>query len=202
MTHPIRNATLLLALAVLFALPVVADHHEKDKGAPDQAAMMAAMNAAMTPGEHHEFLAGMEGEWTYSSTMWMDPSQPPMKTSGQSTKAMIMGGRYLQERSSGNMMGMTFNGRGVTGYDNVLGQFTNTWIDNMGTGVMITHGQRDGNTLSLKGEMTEPMSRQPMAVRLVTQVVDADHHHFELYMTMAGAPELKSMEIDYVRKSE
>ncbi len=202
MTHPTRNATLLLALGILVALPILADHHEKSEGAPDMAEAMAAMNEAMTPGEHHEFLASLAGEWTYTSTMWMDPSQPPMKTSGESEKSMILGGRYLQERSSGNMMGMTFNGRGVTGFDNLAGNYVNTWIDNMGTGVLITQGQRDGKTLTMKGEMTDPMSRQAMKVRMVTSVIDADHHHFDFYIAVPGGEELKSMEIDYARKAE
>ncbi len=202
MTQLIRPATLLLACAVLFALPVLADHHEKPEAAPDMAMVMEAMNKAMAPGEHHDFLAGMVGEWTYTSTMWMDPSQPPMKTSGKATKSMILGGRYLQDSASGEMMGMAFHGRGVTGYDNVQKQFVSTWIDNMGTGVMVSHGQRDGNTLTLEGEMADPMSGQMMNVRMVTRVVDADRHLLEMYMVLPDAPDLKSMEIEYVRKSE
>ena len=204
MRQSTRHTALLLALGVLLALPVLADGVQ-DKAAeepagPDMAAMEEAMTKAKTPGEPHRFLASLAGEWTYTSKMWMDPSQPPMESAGDSTKTMIMGGRYLQEEAGGEFMGDTFSGRGVTGCDNTTGHFVNTWIDNMGTSIIYSQGQRDGNTLTLQGEYADPMTGQTMKVRSVTRIVDEDHHVFEYYMTMPGADEVKTMELSYGRK--
>ena len=71
----------------------------------------------------------------------------------------------------------------------------------MVTTVAIARGQRDGDTLEMHGEYLDPMSGQTMKTRYVTRVVDKDHHTFEYFMTMPGAPEFKSMEIHYSRKS-
>ena len=200
MEHPIRRFTLLLAFTALFALPVAGDDTEtRAAEAPDMAAGMEAMQKAAAPGENHEFLAGLEGDWSFASKVWMAPGQPPMESAGKSTKSMIMGGRYLQEKVEGSMMGNTFHGLGVTAYDNTAGEFINTWFDDMSTSIAVARGQRDGDTLTMHGEYLDPMSKQTMKVRYVTRVVDADHHVFEYFMTMPGAPEMKSMEIAYSR---
>lgn len=70
----------------------------------------------------------------------------------------------------------------------------------MRAGLDERRGERDGDTLTLKGELLDPMSKQPADVRLVTRVVGKDHHVFEMYMTLQGVPEFKMMQIDYVRE--
>ena len=200
MEHPIRRFTLLLAFTALIALPAMADDTETPAAeAPDMAAAMEAMQKAAAPGENHEFLADLEGDWSSASKVWMAPGQPPMESTGKSTKTMIMGGRYLRESFEGSMMGNTFHGLGVTAYDNTAGEFITTWLDDMSTSIAIARGQRDGDTLTMHGEYLDPMSGQTMKVRYVTRVVDTDHHFFEYFMTMPGAPEVKSMEIAYSR---
>ena len=190
---------MLLVLALL-ALPALADGSETHGAeAPDMEAAMAAMQKAATPGAHHEFLAGFEGEWNFTMKVWMEPGAPPTESPGKSTKAMIMGGRFLQEDSQGSVMDNTFQGRGVTAFDNTAGEFINTWIDSMGTTIAIARGQRDGDTLEMHGEYLDPMSQQMMKVRYVTRKVDDDKHVFHYFMTMPGAPEQKSMEIEYTR---
>ncbi len=200
-----RNYTLLLAISALCALPALvggADAQGTEGSAEglDMAAAEAAMKQAATPGENHRFLAGLEGEWTFASTLWMAPDQPPVKGQGKSKKTMIMDGRYLQEETEGNMMGRSFHGSGITAFDNTAGEFINTWIDNMGTTIAIVRGRRDGNGLEMHGEYLDPMIKKMLKVRYVTRIVDQDHYVFEYYMTVPGAPEFKSMEIEYTRK--
>ncbi len=204
MEHPTRRFALLLALAALLALPALADDtetHQAPEMAPEMAAAMEVYQKAATPGENHEFLAGLAGDWQFTSTVWMAPGQPPMESEGKSTKTMIMGGRYLREKVKGSMMGNTFQGVGVTAFDNTAGEFINTWFDDMSTSIAVARGQRDGDTLTMHGEYLDPMSKQTMKVRYVTRKVDADHHVFQYFMTMPGEPEFKSMEIAYSRRA-
>ncbi len=171
-------------------------------GAPDMDAAAAAMDAATQPGESHAFLAGMEGSWTVTTRIWTIPGQPPETSEGASKKRMIMGGRYLQDQTHTKMMGSPFAGFGVTGFDNATSEFVATWIDNMSTTIVVSKGQRDGDTLNLTGSFLDPVSSQKVAMRQVTRVIDADRHIFELYMTMPGLKEQKSMEMEYVRAKE
>jgi hypothetical protein len=100
------------------------------------------------------------------------------------------------------MNGMPFNGVGVTGFDNVIGKYVWTWIDNMGTGIMTGVGTADasGKVLTMIGTMNDPMTGKPSKSRMVTTIIDDDHHTFEMFGTPPGGKkEVKMMTIDYVR---
>jgi len=169
----------------------------------DQEAAMKAWQDYMTPGDVHKMLAKSDGKWTHQSTMWMDPSAPPMKSSGTCMNKMIMGGRYQLSNYTGTMMGKPFEGMGLLGYDNKKQTFTSTWIDNMGTGTMTMEGTWDDatKTISFKGTCVDPMSGQDMPVREEFTIVDDNHHKMEMYQTMGGK-ENKMMEIVFTRAAK
>lgn len=182
-------------------LKVAAQEAEAPEGL-DTAAMEEAWLATMSPGEPHEWLAQMAGEWTFETSMWMNPSAPPTKSTGESTKTMIMEGRYLQEEMKGEMMGRPFTGRGITGFDNVTQEVVGSWIDNMSTGLAIVRGQIDPETkrVEVRGEMKEPASGETLELRMVTSVADENHHTFEYFLVLPDGNEMKQMEIHYTRK--
>jgi len=172
-------------------------------GAADQQAMMEKMTKAATPGPQHEMLKKMAGEWNAKVTSQMDPSQPAQVENSTSTQTMLMDGRYCQEVVSGQMMGQPFSGMGLTGYDNVLGKYVSTWNDNLGTGIMTSTGTADasGKVITWVGVMSDPMTGKASKERMVTTIVDNDHHTFEMYGTPPGGKkEMKMMTIEYSRK--
>jgi hypothetical protein len=168
----------------------------------DSAAMEAAWKATMSPGEPHQWLEKMAGDWTFETSMWMNPEAPPEKSTGEAKKSMIMEGRYLQEEMSGEMMGLPFTGRGIIGFDNVTQEVVASWIDNMSTGLATTRGKIDteNQRMVAHGEMAEPVSGNTMQLKMVTSVVDHDHHTFEYYVVLPDGHEMKQMEIHYTRK--
>lgn len=200
MRPALRTFTFLTAIGILLPIPALAEDSKPHGADPETAAMMEVLAKAAAPGEHHRFLAALAGDWEFTSRVWMDPSQPPMKSTGSSKKTMILGGRYLQEEVAGELMGSAFNGRGLTAYDNVAGEFISTWIDSMATSITVARGQRQDDTVTLHGKLLDPMSQQTMKVRQITHVVDADHHVFQYFVTAPGDAEFKSMEIEYERK--
>jgi hypothetical protein len=188
----------LAALGMLVTAPVFAAD-----APPDQKAMMEKMTKAATPGAPHAMLAKMAGEWTATVKFQMDPSQPWQEATGASVVTVLMDGRYIQEANTSVMMGMPFSGMGVTGYDNVLGKYVSTWIDNMGTGIMTSTGSADasGKVITWNGVMSDPVTGKAAKARMITTVMDDNHHTFEMYSTPPGAKkEMKTMSIDYVRK--
>ena len=54
---------------------------------------------------------------------------------------------------------------------------------------------------AMHGEMLDPMSGQTLKLRMVSRMISDDKEVFEYYMTPPGMPEMKQMEIVYVRKS-
>jgi len=161
--------------------------------------MMKAWQESMTPGPMHEMLANRVGEWKAEVTMWMDPSQPPETSEATTVTESMLGGRYFKSTHTGMMMGEPFEGFEISGYDNVKKEFFNVWMDNMGTGIMVSTGTYDEatNTLTFTGEMTDPMGNV-MNTREVIVPGDKDHSTFEMYVDMGGN-EIKTMEIKYTR---
>ncbi len=162
--------------------------------------MMKVWQEYMTPGDEHKMLADAVGDWEGDITMWMDPSQPPQTYKGTAKYQTILGGRYVEGIYGGEMMGMPFEGRDISGYDKAKKLFFSFWIDNMGTGSMYLEGtyDKENKTLNLAGESFDAMGNK-MKVREVMKTIDKDHSTFEMYMDM-GQGEMKSMEIKYTRK--
>lgn len=107
---------------------------DKQEGKMDQA--MEVYRKLGTPVAPHKLLASMVGSWTARSRTWMRPDTPPMEWMGSSEQKMFLGGRYLQQEFSGEMMGSLYNGIGFTGYDNHTQKYVSTWMDSMSTGIM------------------------------------------------------------------
>ena len=167
----------------------------------EQQAMMDKMTKAATPGPQHEMLKKLAGDWNAKVRFQMDPSQPWQESQSTATVTTLMDGRYSQEVTSGQVMGQPFSGMGITGYDNVLGKFVSTWIDNMGTGIMTSQGTMSGKVITWVGTMSDPVTGKTTKSRMVTTIVDDDHHTFDMYTVPPGAKkEMKTMSIEYSRK--
>ena len=163
---------------------------------------MKAWMDYMTPGETHKMLANSVGDWTAKITHWMMPGVEPTVSEGTSMVEMILGGRYQKEVNRGNMMGMEFEGISMVAFDNASKEFISTWIDNMGTGVMISKGKYNEETkkVEMKGTYVDPMTGNEEPFRQTLEVVDNDHHLFEMFMYYEGQ-EFKTLVVESTRKS-
>ena len=192
-----------LAAVALFATAPAFAADSPPAMSAEQQAMMEKMTKAATPGPQHEQMKKWAGDWNAKVKFQMDPSQPWQESQSTSTITLLMDGRYCQEVVSGQMMGAPFNGMGITGYDNVLGKYVSTWIDNMGTGVMTSQGTADasGKVITFVGTSSDPVTGKPAKVRMVSTIVDDDHHTLDMYsVPPGGKKEMKTMTIEYSRK--
>lgn len=167
----------------------------------DSVAEMKAWEAYMTPGDAHKMMADEAGSWANEMTFWHDANSPAEKAASTAEIKMIMGGRYQESNYKGSMMGMPFEGRGTLAYDNATKEYTSTWIDNMGTGMMVMKGKMnaDGKSMELNGEMVDPMDNKPMKCREVYTMVDAKTRKMEMFCSGKGS-EYKMMEIVMKKK--
>ena len=201
-----------LVALLLVALPAVADHHQagsEEHGemegememSAEEAAMMAAWQKAMTPGEPHANLAGLAGDYHFEIKTWMDPEAPPMVSTGTAHREMPMGGRILVEEVEATVMGQPFKGHGETGYDNVKGEYWSTWTDNMSTGLMVSYGKWDDEAggLVMHAEYVDVMTGETKNARMVSEVHDDGTEHFSWYDKTADG-EQKTMAITYTKK--
>ena len=171
--------------------------------------MMQMMMANMKLNENHKLLGELAGNWSYTARMWMDPSAPPVEGKGTATRKAEMGGRYYVADASGSvpmpgpdgkMQQMQFKGRATEAYDNVKQKFVSSWIDNMGTGIMLSEGTYDPatKTFTYLSEY-EPAPGMKTKIRETIKITDKNHHLMEWFEQRGGA-EVKTMEIAYTRK--
>ncbi len=183
-----------LAIASMMVITAAAVAQD-EKSAEANPAEMAAWMAAMTPGEHHEHMKKLAGNFDYTIKMWMDPSAAPTESTGKRSAEMVLGGRYLHETYSGSVMGMPFEGVGLLGYDNVGKQYVSTWVDNMSTGLMTGHGTCSKDGWAMTSESLDPVTGKPVTSRTKTSMPDADTIVMEMFMSGEDGKEYKSMEI-------
>jgi len=195
--------TAALCACTLLATAAFGQDKPKDPAAaaPDMKAMEEAMTKAATPGPNHKLLDRAVGDFTYTIKMWMAPGAPPMESTGTSHAEWILGGRYVQGTVKGDMMGMAFEGRSTDGYDNVLKKFVNTWVDNMGTGIMTGTGTCDdsGKVCTMNLEGSDPMSGGTVKSKTVTTYMD-NGYKMEMFMVGPDGSEMKNMELVATKK--
>lgn len=148
---------------------------------------MKQMMALAQPGEHHKAMDRLVGDWKTSVKMYMG-SADPTTSIGSASYQWILGGRYMQEKHTGNIGGMPFEGLGITGYDNAKDEYFNVWFDNMGTGVMHLTGHRsdDGDGITFMGTTFDPMLKKDTTVREEIRWQDDRHFTFTMYMPVLG----------------
>ena len=162
----------------------------------DSAAMDAAWKKYATPGESHKLLADEVGKWNCEMTFWMAPGAPPEKSTSVADVKMILGGRYQETTYKGKVMGQDFEGKATVSHNNANGEITSTFIDNMGTGMMVAMGTYDApsKTINLRGEMVNMMDGKKTPYREAYTIVDENTRTMEMFDTKDGK-EYKSMEI-------
>jgi hypothetical protein len=203
-----RSIVVLGILALLAGLtsPMLLAQEQK-KGArkkPSQEEMMKRWQEAMTPGDAHKKLEDLVGSWDAEVKTWMNgPKSEPMITKGTSEHKMALGGRFLQQDFTGEMMGQPFTGVGYTGYDNMKKKYVAVWMDNMGTAIATMEGtiNKEGTTITTWGKMDEPATgERDKKVKYVMHMIDKDKHVFEMYDLSAGGGKNPTMQITYTRK--
>ena len=169
---------------------------------PDSATMMKNWQDYMTPGDMHKMMAKWDGTWNGEVTMWMYPGAPEQKSSSTAMNKMIMNGLYQQSTHAGDMMGMPFNGMSTVGYDIHRKEFVSTWVDNMGSGIMVLKGPWDEatKTIILKGKMVDAGTKADTDVKETFKIIDDNNQEMAMYVTTPDGKEFNTMKIKYTRK--
>lgn len=184
------------------AEPPAAQEQTKSEPIPQlsQEEMMKKFQEASTPGQAHAALSPMIGKWKTEAKMF-EPGKEPTVDKGTANHQWMYGKRFIKQEYNGKFQGQKFQGSGVIGYDNVKKEYVSTWLDSMGTGVMIAEGKFDpaNKTLELVGKYSCPLTGGERTAREVTKFVDKNQFVFEMYDVQPDGKETKMMEITYKR---
>ena len=189
----------------LVLVPLFASGQTEKKGmpemTPEQKAEMEAYMKAGAPGPQHKWLASTAGNYDMKIKSWHAPGAPPSEEAGSAVRATMFDGRILVEDIKASMMGTTFTGHGMRGYDNVSGKFWSTWMDSMSTGLMVSEGSCDDKgTCTFTGSWNDPIKKGPVTARMTTRWTSPTVEVFEMYGPDKSGKEMKMMEITYTRK--
>jgi hypothetical protein len=197
----------VLILALILVVGSESFGQDKKKSAkkmPTEEEMMKRWQESMTPGASHKMLEESVGTWDAEVKIWMKgPAGEPTISKGTSEQKMILGGRYLQQNFSGEMMGQPFTGTGLTGYDNIKKKYVGVWVDDMSTGISTMDGvlDKDGKSCTMWGTMDDAMTGQKnKKIKYVTLFIDKDTQVFETYDVSAYGDKKPTMQITYKRK--
>jgi hypothetical protein len=190
-----KSACIMFLLVVALATAAFAADEKKAATPEQQQAEMQAMMAAMTPGPNQELMKQLTGNHNYTMKMWMAPGQPPTESTGKRSAEMLLGGRFLEEKYSGTFMNMPFEGIGWLGYDNAGKEWVGSWIDNMGTGIMTSHGTYANNMWSMTGESTDPTTGKKWTSRSTLKIVDPNTFTMEMFGMGPDGKEMKMFEM-------
>ena len=192
----------LFTAAVFLAVPAGAQQAGgQPEMTPEQKAEMEIYMKAATPGAPHAMLAASAGTYDLTIKGFHEPGKPPTEDKGTATRTVDLGGRVLIERVESQMMGMPFNGQGMTGYDNVTGKYWSTWTDSMSTGLMVSEGTCDASkTCAFTGSWNDPVKKAPVKARMTSRWTSPTTEIFEMYGPGKDGKEMKMMEITYTKK--
>jgi hypothetical protein len=167
----------------------------------DEKAALAAIIKAGAPGEAHQKLEPMIGEWDLAVKTWMGPGRDPTETKGTASHHWILGKRYLHQDVKGEFAGQKFEGAALLGYDNLKKKYFSAWIDNMSTALSVAEGDVDasGKVFTFFHDDINPVSQQKMRTKDVVTILDEDRMKLESFK-LGGGHEIKTMEISYTRK--
>jgi hypothetical protein len=170
----------------------------------EMAEMMKKWDEYGALGPQHKNLEPMVGKWNYIMKWWMSADAPAEEGAGTSEYKLIFDGRYLQQNATmpPHEGHPEFKGMGLIGYDNLRKRYESVWFDNMGTGMMVGHGEAEqgGKVIKTSGTAACPMSGQTdKKWRSVLTINGPDKHTFEMFEPGPDGKEFRVMEIVYTR---
>jgi hypothetical protein len=193
----------LAALLLGFSAVGIANAQDPQSD-PKMAEMMKKWEEMATPGEQHKILDPLVGSWTTNSKWWMEgPDKPAMESKGSSEVRWIFGGRFLEEKYSGEMMGKPFEGVGYFGYDKFNNIYQGFWMDNSSTAMFPMEGMYNpkDKMLIFPIKMDDPATGEKDKPGLfIYRLVSSDKHVFEMYDGQKLDPQMKTAEIVYTKK--
>ena len=197
-----RSLTAFAVCAAIAAAAPAQDKKPAGQPAMDEKAMMEAYQKAGMPGEAHKALEAMVGTWDTKVTSWMAPGTEPMMSTGVSENKWTLGNRFVEQRYEGSFMGQPFSGIGYTGYDNFKKKYIGSWMDSMGTSMMIQTGTADpsGKAMTFTGMMDDPVTGKSAQIKSVVKVTDNNNHMMEMWGPGPDGKNYKMMVIEYTRK--
>lgn len=167
----------------------------------NEAALAKVLENAMTPGAGQKRLEPMIGSFDVAIRTWVDPSKPPLESSGTMVSTWVLGHRYVQSMLTASVGGEPFNGIGYIAFDNITKTYQATWMDSGSTGMTWYSGGFDasGKGATMKASQPSVLTGKHSPLELRMTINDDGGHVTELWGQGLGRTMFKMMELRYTR---
>jgi hypothetical protein len=152
------------------------------------------------PGPEHEILKSDVGTWEATVESFMPGAPAPMTSKGTETNTLV-GGLWLVTEFKADMMGMPFQGHGVTGWDPHKKRYVGSWVDTLSTGLGLSESTYDAATKTMTGTFEGPdPSGQVQKMKSVVTWKDPNTRVFTMSGPGPDGKDATYMTITYKRK--
>jgi hypothetical protein len=156
--------------------------------------MIARAQELMAPGPEHRVLAGLAGTWDQEIRMWPEPGAPPMALQAVSENRMILGGRFLESRSTFEFGGTKGESISILGFDRRHEKYTAIGLDEFGTYWVTAAGTASPDGwFVMRGTDDDPVLGGTQEYEFRLRIVDANTYVWEVVFldavhTRGGGP--------------
>jgi hypothetical protein len=167
--------------------------------APAVPALAQDMPPVPKPGPEHQLLKDDEGTWAASLEIFA-PGAPAMTSQGTEVNRIGCGGLCLISDFSSDMMGMAFEGHGMTVYDAAKKKYIGSWSDSMSTGLLLGESTYDPASKTVTGWMEGPDMTGKVTKSKSVVEYKAGGRVMSMYTIGPDGKEALMMRITYAKK--
>lgn len=153
-------------------------------------------------GPEHAELAKWVGDWDVKVEVWMQPDAPPMESMATCTYRSLWEGRFIESDFAGDMMGASFTGRLLMGYDRVDKQYVAVWIDSMSAYMSVSRGAMKDGVITLTMNDPDWMTGKKKESRLQIRWTDKSTACLTFQEPGEDGSDRTTMRMTYTRKAE
>ena len=221
---------ILLSILLAAGLGVAARAQEEAENTVGEEAVeeevLDPLKQLTEPGEHHEHLDRLAGDWDLTIRVWTSPDGEPVEAAGTAEARWILGGRFLWTIYRAQLFGQPFEAWSIEGYDNQAKQYVGTWRDTQGTYTLVYQGRcrtgpppreeeegqkkeeeapepgPEGSFRQMSTTLTDPVSGEKLDIRTELRILDDGGFIQESFIELSDEESLKNLEIVGRRRGE
>ncbi|MBS1513559.1 MAG: DUF1579 family protein [Bacteroidetes bacterium] len=152
------------------------------------------------PGPQHKLLTDMAGKFKQKIKFNYAPGKS-MEGEGSGVTESIIGGRFIQIKSTGKIMGMETEVMTILGYDRRKNKYTLFSIDGMGTYSVSAEGDYDESKkiMTLKGTEDDPTMKMKMDFKFVFDLSNSSERKMDIIFINPDGSENKMVEVTSIK---